>query len=703
MPLIRTSATRSAVVPTARLHALPETAAALASALASGQTSVQHLAHIVILDPVLVLDLLLTFPLAPEEAGSLAEQLANRLQQIEHGLLQAWVLRHILPITPRHTSAQSRHHLNGHSLFVAELSAALARATGYPAPDEARTAGLLHDLGLLWLSEYADGCEDLLSSAPDEAQLSAREWPQGLEHAELAAQLVTRCGLPSSVSDSIALHHATPAALGGAHPLMLLLAAAESLTGEWATPAPAKLEVASQLLGLAPPALQQCMEEAAERVMERTQACPWSVPGTTFSATSLLDGIVTRIALEACAHSVFVRTGWSWPVFSQALRLLLGLDAPVIFVESVDKGMLLCRPAPGQADLRQIRVPADDALSLIVGALRSGQETRYQADRPGPGRSTADWQLARGLNCDGLLCVPWENIHESGVAVFPYPGRTGDDGESARGLRKTLVQAATSRLSASLAEEKMRLNLEERVARRYIEHARRIAHEASNPLTALKNYLSIIDERTTDALLQEQLRLLGEELDRVHGLIRQASNFNGVTRSGPSSSSVAEILRDLCALYGEALFTRQGIRFEIRTPPNLPAAAIAPDTLKQILLNLFKNAAEALPAGGKLTLSAVSGVNTNGKPCLEIRVSDNGPGLSPEQIRTLFTHGNRNSNKPGGGVGLPLVHELVTSNGGTLLCRSQPGAGTAFQIYMPLANPEAALTDYTNSHTPELE
>lgn len=65
---------------------------------------------------------------------------------------------------------------------------------------------------------------------------------------------------------------------------------------------------------------------------------------------------------------------------------------------------------------------------------------------------------------------------------------------------------------------------------------------------------------------------------------------------------------------------------------------------------------------------------------------DNGPGLAPERVQSLFASGAKSSDKPGGsGVGLPVVRELVTANGGTILCRSQLGSGTVFQIFMPLA------------------
>jgi signal transduction histidine kinase len=281
--------------------------------------------------------------------------------------------------------------------------------------------------------------------------------------------------------------------------------------------------------------------------------------------------------------------------------------------------------------------------------------------------------------------VPWSNGFESGVAVFPCPSTEDAGEEIEHTLRQLLTNAATLRISERNAEERLRHEIEENVGRRYVDHARRIAHEASNPLTVIKTYLGIIDEKVEDATLKEQLNLLSDELDRVGALIRKTSDFTGILPTGPAHSGVAEILHDLRALYGEALFARRGIHFELRTSPNLPAAAIPPDALKQVLLNLFKNAAEAIPEGGKLTVSAVAGINANGSPCLEVRVVDNGPGMSPERVQNLFAGGARNSTKPGGGVGLPVVRDLVTNNGGTILCRSQLGSGTVFQIFMPLA------------------
>lgn len=688
---------RPAVIPTLRLHPQREAAISLLRVLSLGTATSKDVARIVILDPVLLFELLLTSPLGESEAHNLLDAVAQRVDNSSPALLQAWALRHIIHQPQRRTSALSHRHHSLHSQFVAELAGHLAREAGYIAPDEAYITGLFHDLGLLWMAEYADDHATLLANSPDEWTLSSNEWERyGRDHAEMSSALLAACGLPPVARDAIALHHADVDTLVTAHPLVRIAAAAEELANYRSSQSADCLERASRLSGLEGALLVSLLADISREVQERALAAgipaepamlslPWSkLPDTETEAHSI-DAGIARSALNAFTRSVFTRDLSAWGDFNTASRLLLGLDAPVLFVRPLDGDTLSGASGSTLPAVSQLHIAVEDPSSAIAEAYRNAVETRFQsAERP-PGRCAADWQLARWLECDGLLCVPWENEHQSGIAVYPCPADEHAGEELDQALRKLVTDAATTRISTRQAEERMRVDLEESVARRYIDHARRIAHEASNPLTVIKTYLGIIDEKLEDSTLKEQLNLLSDELDRVGTLIRKTSDFSGMVQAGPAHSGVAEILHDLRALYGEALFARRGINFELRTSPNLPPAAIPPDALKQILLNLFKNAAEAIPEGGKLSVSAVSGINTNGHPCLEIRIVDNGPGLSPERVQTLFTGGARNSTKPGGGVGLPVVRELVTRNHGTILCRSQQGSGTVFQIFMPLA------------------
>ena len=687
---------RPSAVPTSRLPALRESATALLRALSNGKPTTQDIARSIALDPVLVFELLLTAPLGGNDPEKLLDAIANRIAGIDAGLLQGWSLRHVIQQPQRRIGTRSHRHHALHSQFVAELSLHLALETAYPRPDEAYCAGLMHDLGLLWLGEYSDDYRQLQLDAIDERALAAAEWERyGFDHAELSADLAARCGFPPSVADAIALHQAEPESIINAHPLVRILAAAEELAGYRGSQSAASLESASHLTGVEGSLLVSLIADTARGLQERLKGLemsiepamltqPWAV--SSDKSEPATDTSIARTALGAFSRGAFSDAGMARQGFDVASRLLLGLDAPVLFVRNFSEDFLVGAANPTYPGLEQLQIPIADEYSALAQAFRDDTEMRFQNGARPPGRCTADWQLTRWLESDGLLCVPWNNPHEAGVAVFPCASNEIPGGDVEPGLRRTVTQAATARLSERRADEKMRQDLEESIARRYIDHARRIAHEASNPLTVIKTYLGMIDEKLDDPALKEQFALLSDELDRVGTLVRRTSDFSSITPSGPSHSGVAEILHDLRALYGEALFSRRGIHFELRAPANLPPAAIPPDALKQVLLNLFKNAAEAIPEGGKLTVAAVAGINANGSRCMEIRVVDNGPGLPAERIDTLFTPNARSNDKPGGsGIGLPVVRDLVTAYGGTILCRSQPGSGTLFQIFMPLA------------------
>ena len=687
---------RPSAVPTSRLPALRESATALLRVLSNGNPSTQDIARGIAFDPVLVFELLLTAPLGGNEPEKLLDAIANRVAGIDAGLLQGWSLRHVIQHPHRRIGARSHRHHTLHSQFVAELSLHLALETTYPRPDEAYCAGLMHDLGLLWLGEYSDDYRQIQLDAIDERALAAAEWERyGFDHAELSADLAARCGFPPSVADAIALHQAEPEGILNAHPLVRILAAAEELAGYRGSQSAASLESASRLTGIEGSLLVSLIADTARSLQDRLKGLemsiepamltqPWAISAD--KSEPAVDTSIARTALGAFARGAFSNGGMARQGFDLASRLLLGLDAPVLFVRNFSEDFLVGAANPVHPGLEQLQIPVADEYSTLAQAFRDDTELRFQNGARPPGRSTADWQLARWLESDGLLCVPWNNPHEAGVAVFPCASNEipGDDVEP--GLRRTVTQAATARMSERRADERMRQDLEDSIARRYVDHARRIAHEASNPLTVIKTYLGMIDEKLDDPALKEQFALLSDELDRVGSLVRRTSDFSSITPSGPSHSGVAEILHDLRALYGEALFSRRGIHFELRAPANLPPAAIPPDALKQVLLNLFKNAAEAIPEGGKLTVAAVAGINANGSRCMEIRVVDNGPGLPAERIDTLFTPNARSNDKPGGsGIGLPVVRDLITAYGGTILCRSQPGSGTLFQIFVPLA------------------
>jgi signal transduction histidine kinase len=112
---------------------------------------------------------------------------------------------------------------------------------------------------------------------------------------------------------------------------------------------------------------------------------------------------------------------------------------------------------------------------------------------------------------------------------------------------------------------------------------------------------------------------------------------------------------------------------------DLPAVDIDEDKLKQALLNVLKNAIEAMAHGGKLSIEA----GRNGDDII-IAVSDTGTGITPDRdvFAPFFT-----TKKEGSGLGLIIVRQIVAAHGGAITYDSQAGEGTTFRITLPLSSP----------------
>ena len=212
-----------------------------------------------------------------------------------------------------------------------------------------------------------------------------------------------------------------------------------------------------------------------------------------------------------------------------------------------------------------------------------------------------------------------------------------------------------------------------------------LAHEIANPLNGIsttvqlmQRYLSSRREESADNFLATNLADLKTEIDRLGALL---SDFRSLARA-PQLRVLPVDLRTLVAEVMK-MFSAEAEQFRILMtqdlPTELPLINADAERLKQIFLNLFKNAVEAMPSGGKLSVSAFPQAQN-----LVINVSDTGSGI-PEGVDIFqpFT-----TTKPhGSGLGLSVVRELLSAHGGTISYTSKKGAGTTFQIVLPLPSP----------------
>lgn len=204
-----------------------------------------------------------------------------------------------------------------------------------------------------------------------------------------------------------------------------------------------------------------------------------------------------------------------------------------------------------------------------------------------------------------------------------------------------------------------------------------LAHEINNPLETIQNILYLI--RTSDGVSQEisdLTKTASDEATRVIELSRSTLSFfrQGAEPEQVNISKVVESVRFLLA----ALIYNRGVILETDSTGDVTIQGF-PGEIRQVLLNLVRNACEATTRGG-----GVVRVSLTGKPTrVEIVVSDQGFGIDPAIIPTLFQFGSSSKGEHGNGMGLWTVKHILAKHGGSIGVESTPGQGTRFTMWWP--------------------
>ncbi len=667
-----------------RLAVLREHREALLRKLGAATPAWQEVAVLVSRDPGLLHPILAARPLSGERLDArFHEHVAATLDLLGGDILKCWLLQSMWLRQP--PEPRVRDTVN-HAVRAADCALQLALAKEYPHAGEAYVAGLFLSLGQLRVAPHPVA----------DAEASTPACPAD-DHA-LTAHLALACGLPLPVVDALLLQDALEEQLATAHPLSRLVWGAKALAGDdWETHG----ERLHRLLGLSENALfslrnrvidasfdAHAYEEAPMRPRRRADdhagGALQPMPGTPDPVTGAMQHAIRSSMLR----TAFARLdrGSIDERFSAACRLLCGTAAPLILVADED-GRVRPLPLGNRVHVREclpeLALRVDDPACTISLTLRTGTPTARPPEGGAPGRSVHDWHLNRWLGQSGFLCLPLSVAGCKAVAVI----------EDSPALHGPEVQSSLTDLAAAAAGAMIEIELRDQdreqiraeVEARMREHGRRVVHEARNPLTVIKNYLTHMAQRHPDAIeMHDELDIVQSELDRLDRLIGQVTN-PPLPEAEPAQCNVSDLLHEIQTLYAESLFGSRGIQFELRAVSGLPPAAMPASALKQVLINLMRNAAEALQPGRRLSIVLAGRLLSNGTPCLEIRVIDNGPGLPSDRMDDLF--GARPSGKGGDhqGLGLAIVHEILEHWGASILCRSQPGTGTSFQLLVPLA------------------
>ncbi|MEN8177553.1 MAG: HDOD domain-containing protein [Pseudomonadota bacterium] len=586
-----------------------------------------------------------------------------------------------------------------YSLSCAQIAKSLAELTAYPSPDEAYLAGLLHRLGQLALlqnfpQEYAEifamklSGEELASSEKERLHVTS---------CKVGAYLIDSWKIRSFISDAVLYQYEpTQAILDSSH-LVKLINLACHLSTTQSTPDNGLLERSDLLFGLNQSSLDGILNKTQTKVKAAAEGLgiKLSQPPDNQAGASIRQALGERVKGLALLGTQGYETSSTsdlhetFRLIQRDIGILFGLQASCFLIH--DKATD-CLQAVGQNDanaelLSSISISAGSGRSLAAHAFHTNRISAT-LEQTTPSRiSVADRQLSRILGEEGLIYLPLLSAdNKFGLLAAGLDHSKWQQLRHQADLLKLFAHEAATTLSRQVSRqilERERIT-EERSA--FHLEARKIVHEANNPLGIINNYLHILGMKLGDKHpVHEELDIIKEEIERVGKIILRLRDIPDELEQQSLAVDINDLTTNLFKLFSSSLFTTHHIEASLDLDRKIPQLDTNRSHLKQILTNLIKNSVEAMQDGGSLAISTHDNVHLNGATYFEIVVQDSGPGIPDQIMQHLFSPVTSTKDSTHSGLGLAIVKNLVDELSGSISCTSSPSSGTRFQLFIPRA------------------
>lgn len=200
-----------------------------------------------------------------------------------------------------------------------------------------------------------------------------------------------------------------------------------------------------------------------------------------------------------------------------------------------------------------------------------------------------------------------------------------------------------------------------------------IAHEIRNRLTTIGGYARMIEGRPADPdRVQKQAGIIFQSTSRLEQMLAEVMEYSKPRRPVRTAHLLNDLVRETVAQL--AASAPPGVALELALDPATPEIMMDPGAVEQVIINLVRNATEAVGEGGTVKVST--------KPAAggaTLVVADNGPGI-PEEVRGRIFEPFFTTKRTGSGLGLSICRKIVSEHGGEISVVSEPGAGTTFVV-----------------------
>jgi len=600
-----------------------------------------------------------------------------------------------------------------HSLKCAFLAELISREIPNQSPDEAFLAGLFHDIGkLILFASFPNIYSKLLSDKTDQGNIILKEKKTiGMDHCYIAYKLIDRWHYYPFMADALLYHHYPVEKVAGALPTVKILYLANLLAGQEMPDQRDIFSAAKSLFGFTQDKLEEYFLYAETKVNEA--AAVFEIDDISSGPIQTVnDGRVDarlNLANEIRDTSLIAYTMQNilrakdkesvLKILRQGFEILFGKSDIFYFLYDKNENALIghcSKDDEYSALIDGLRISAQPDNGMMVSCIQNQGPLDSFSYQKKSELTITDSQLIHFAGKDGILCLPMiENGGPVGTIVLGVEKvEYSFLSKQINLLNMFARQCALALLDVNRKECEIKQPQSVQDAPAGV-LSRKIIHEINNPLSVIKNYLKVLGMKLADHNIDhDEIRIINDEINRIVKMLRNLSaSPDKDSRPVKEPVNMNALLLDIIRLTNGSLEDGSGIKIHLDNDPSIPEIMTEKDNLKQVFMNLIKNAMEAIPGGGNIGIktSYIPGLkkddegkrtgSANGK--IQISVTDDGPGISEEIRSTLFNE-FVTSKEGHEGLGLSIVKNIINKLNGSIICESVMEKGTSFIIDLPL-------------------
>ena len=584
-----------------------------------------------------------------------------------------------------------------HSLTCATISRSLAELTSYPYPEEAYISGLLHDVGKLVIEPKMDEQYKLYEHGvyPSDKILKQELDSVGISHPELAAIMLEKWNMPDVICDSVRYHHASTDDIQQAHQLAKIINFSSLLSSKIHNNKQSIIaDTGIRLFDLSESIIESMVNQAKDEARSLATSMDIDIGAADSETARNIDELKQIQLAQEVRDAAIVQNSQNiinadsteiYKSIQQSISLLFGINNSLYLSLDDEQQFLSIAKKQYLTDtclFEDLKIDIDGNC-VVSRCLNKKQITDSFSAKQSATLSILDEQIAHGLKTEGFICLPITSSNQTQGVILLGSNHI----EAIKLLNNTsLLKLFADNLSRKIHQHqnyvKNTTEAAENNSQLFVERARKIIHETNNPLTVIKNYLELLSNKLNeDNPAQSDINTIKQEIDRISNIIIRCKDAPDIQISELSEVNINTAITELIGIYKASLFVTHNIKSTLKLDKKLKSVRLDINSIKQIITNLLKNSVEAIQTDGEITITTGT-ININGRNYIELKLEDNGPGISKEVMNNLYTPVTTTKGQDHSGLGLSITKNLVDKTGGSISCKTNE-KGTVFSVQFP--------------------